>query len=77
MVFDLSLVNLMGPVPAKLIEGFNHWKTSLTDTVLGGPVTPEPGFALDQLREILQMRGLFAGGLFGEVLVVLGNKGEL
>ena len=49
MVLDLRLVDLMRPVPAKLIEGFNHRKARLANTVLGGLVTPEPGFALDQL----------------------------
>jgi len=70
-------VDLGGPVPAKLIPGFEHRKARLANAVLGGAVAPPVGFAFDQLAEILDVGALLVSGLLGQLALVLGDKAEL
>jgi hypothetical protein len=77
MMLHLGPVNLSRPVPAELIQGFDHWKASLSNAVLGSAVAPPVGFPFNELAEILDVGARFGGGLLGQVLIVLGDKGEL
>jgi hypothetical protein len=75
-MLHLSAVNLGGPIPAKLIQGFNDWKASQANAIVGGAVAPQEGFAFDQLAEIVDMGPLLVGRLLGEGPVVFRDKGE-
>ncbi len=77
MILHLHAVNHRGPVPAKLIEGFDHRKAGLANAVLRGAVSSQVGLALRQSGQIVDMRPLLDGGLLGQFVVVLGHKGQL
>src|SRR5215831_6152271 len=77
VMLHLGAVNLRGPVPAKLIQGFNHRKASEANTVFRSAVAPQEGFAFDEMAEIVEMGPLLMRGLLGQIAVVLSNKGEL
>src|SRR5919109_4798957 len=77
VMLHLGTVNLRGPVPTKLIQGFNHRKASEANTVFRSAVAPQEGFAFDEMAEIVEMGPLLVRGLLGQVAVVLSNKGEL
>jgi len=73
----LGAVKLRGPVPAQLIQGFNHREAGQTKAVFRGAVAPQEGFACDEMAEIVEMGLLLVRGLLGQVAVGLSKKGEL
>ena len=76
-MLDQVSVDLSGPVPAKLIQGFNHGEARQANAVFRGPVAPQERLAFDEMAEIVEMGPLLVGGLLGDLTVVLGDKGEL
>jgi hypothetical protein len=58
------------PAPLEVIEGFDDWKARVPDAPLDAAALAHRGLALDQQRQIIQMRALLLGGLDGQLLVV-------
>ena len=77
VVLHLEAVNLSGPVPAKLIEGFDDGESRLAQAVVGSTVAPHVCLAFDEPAEIVHMGPLFTSGLVGQVTVVLRDKRQL
>src|SRR5215468_6934077 len=73
----LGAVHLRGPVPAKLIQGFNHRKTRQANAVLGGAVAPPECLTFDEVTEIVEMGPLLVRGVLGQLAIVRSDKGEL
>src|SRR6202050_2386578 len=69
-VLDLRAVDLFGPAPLEVIEGFEHGEARVLDASLDAAVLPHRGFALNQLLQIIQVRALLLGGFGGQALVV-------
>ena len=69
-VLDLWAVDLFWPAPLEVFHGLEHGEAGFSDAPLDGAVLAHGGLALDQLRQILQMRELLVGGFAGEFLVV-------
>jgi hypothetical protein len=69
-VLDLWAVDLFGPTPLEIIEGFEHWKARILDASLDAAVLPHRGLALNQLLQIIQVRALLLGSFGGQGLVV-------
>src|SRR4030095_2400793 len=73
----LGAVNLCGPVPTKLIQGFNHRKAREANAVLGGVVAPSECLTFNEVTEIVEMGPLLVRGVLGQLAIVLSDKGEL
>jgi hypothetical protein len=54
----------------EVIEGFEHGEARILDPSLDAAVLAHGGFALNQLRQIIQVRAVVFGGLAGKGLVV-------
>jgi hypothetical protein len=76
-VLDLRAVDLFGPTPLEVIEGFEHGKARVSDPSLDAAVLPHGGLALDQLLQIIQVRALLLGGFGGQGLVVALDVGQV
>jgi len=76
-VLHLEAVHLSGPVPAKLIEGFDDGGSRLAQAVVGSTVAPHVRLAFDEPAERVHMGPLFSSGLVGQVTVVLRDKRQL
>jgi hypothetical protein len=72
-VLDLRAVDLFGPVPLEVIEGFEHGEARVVDASLDAAVLAHRGLALNQLLQIIQVRALLLGGFDGHGLVVALN----
>src|SRR2546427_4968256 len=55
VVLHLETVHLGGPVPAKLIEGFDDWKACLANAILGGTVAPQVRLAFEESAQVVHM----------------------
>jgi hypothetical protein len=69
-VLDLRAVDLFGPAPLEVIEGFEHGEARVPDAALDAAVLAHRGLALNQLLQIIQVRALLVGGSGGQGLVV-------
>jgi hypothetical protein len=69
-VLDLRAVDLFGPVPLEVIEGFEHGEARVLDASLDAAVLAHCSFALNQLLQIIQVRALLLGGFGSQGLVV-------
>jgi hypothetical protein len=77
VMLHLGAVHLRGPVPAQLIQGFQHRKAGQTPAVFRGAVAPQEGLACDEMAERVEMGPLLVRGLLGQVAVGLSHKGAL
>ena len=55
VVLHLEAVNLGGPVPAKLIQGFDDGKACLANAIFGGAVAPQVRLAFDESGQVVHM----------------------
>src|SRR6266446_5022312 len=69
-VLDLRAVDLFGPAPLEVIKGFEHGEARVPDASLDAAVLAHGSLALNQLRQIIQVRALLLGGFGGQGLVV-------
>jgi hypothetical protein len=76
-VLDLRAVDLFGPTPLEVIEGFEHGEARVPDPPLDAAVLAHGGLALNQLLQIIQVRALLLGGFGGQGLVVAMDVGQL
>src|SRR6202049_3129257 len=76
-VLDLRAVDLFGPTPLEVIEGFDHGEARVPDPPLDAAVLAHRGLALNQLLQIIQVRALLLGGFGGQGLVVALNVVQL
>ena len=75
-VLDLEAVDLLGPVPAEGVEGFDDGEAGGLDAPGDGAVGAQGGFAFDELGEVVEVgEGVFGGG-GGEGLAVLCEEGR-
>jgi hypothetical protein len=69
-ILDLRAVDLFGPTPLEIIEGFEHGKARILDASLDAAVLAHRGLALNQLLQIIQVRALLLGGPGGQGVVM-------
>ena len=77
MVLHLEAVNLGGPVPAHLRQGFDDRKACLATAIVGRAVAPPGRLACAESGQVLDMGPLLARRLCGQFAIVLCEKGEL
>ena len=65
-VFDLQFVDLLGPVPAELIEGLEDGEAGGADAPLHGALLAGAAFALEQALQIVRVRPALRGRGGGE-----------
>ena len=73
----MRAVDLLGPTPLEVIEGFEHGEAGVLDPLLDAAVLAHGGLAFDQLRQIIQVRAPLLRGFGGEGLVVALDVVEL
>lgn len=76
-VLDLGAIDLFGPGPIKIIDGFNKGETGVLNAVLQRPVGPLLDFTLKQSGEDFFRRPLVLGGLADYFGIMLAHKGKL
>ncbi len=76
-MLHLSPVDLFGPGPVKLVEGFNDGKACCGNPPSDAAVLPALAFAFNEPREVLQWSPLLTSGLGGEGLMVFLDKGQV
>jgi hypothetical protein len=54
-ILDLKAIDLFGPTPVELLEGFEHWEAGELDPALGAMVLAQVGFPFDELGQILEL----------------------
>ncbi len=75
-ILDLQTVDLLGPVPAEGVEGFDDGEARGLDAPGDAAVGAQGGFAFDELGEVVEVgQGVFGGG-GGEGLAVLSEEGQ-
>ena len=76
-VLDLEAVDLFGPIPAELFEGFEDGEAGFLDAALDGALAALMELAFDQALEILKVIPMLLGGLLGGGRGVLFDEGQL
>ena len=76
-VLDLWPVDLLRPAPVELIEGLEHRKAGESDPSLDTAVFAPVGLALDESRQIVDMRPLFGSGFLDQRFKVLEHIRQL
>ena len=74
-ILDLGAVDFLRPVPLEGIEGFNQWEARPSHQTVDTTALTGVCFLFDEALQELQVGPVFGGGLFGEGLVMLADKG--
>jgi hypothetical protein len=75
-VLHLGAIDLLGPVPVKLVQSFDQGKASRRNPPSDATVLVPLALAFDKPSEVLPMTPLLASGLSGEGLMVFTNEGQ-
>ena len=70
-VLYLGAIDLLGPVPVELVEGFDAGETGGGHSPFNGELLAPEGFAIDQSSQIIHMSPLFLGRFASQSRVVL------
>jgi hypothetical protein len=65
-ILHLEAVEFLGPIPAKLLEGFENRKTSGFDPTLDGELTALVELSVDQSAQVFDMVPMLLGRLLGQ-----------
>jgi hypothetical protein len=76
-VLDLEAIDLFGPIPLELVEGFEDRKARPADAPVGSAILFACGLSGDEFAEIVHMGPVFFRCLLGHLRVVIEKKGEL
>src|SRR5499426_4553211 len=76
VVLYLETVNPGGPVPAKLLQGFDDGEARQPNTAFGGAVASTLRLAFRESGQVVDMRPRLLGRLSGEFRIVLCDKSE-
>ena len=76
-VLDLRPVDLLGPAPVELFQGFEHWEAGGDDTPSHRAVHLPQGLPFHQAAQVIHRRPVLLGGLVGQTLIVLLHIGQL
>src|SRR6516164_3126328 len=69
-VLDLQAIDLFGPAPLEVIEGFADGKAGVANSSFDAAHLTRGELTLNELREIIEVRALLLGGFAGQGLVV-------
>ena len=72
-VLHLGAVDFLGPVPVKLVEGFETGEAGGGDAAFDGQLMPALGLAVNEPGQIIHMRPLLLRGLGGQLRILLGH----
>ena len=75
-ILHVGAIDLLGPGPVELFEGFHYREARGLKAALGGPVLAPECFALGQAAQEVQWRPVFLRRFFGQGEVVLLKIGE-
>ena len=74
-ILDLEAIDFLGPVPLERIEGFDEREAGQSHPAFDATTLTGLCLAFDEPFKKLQMGPMLGGGLLGEGLVVLADKG--
>ena len=75
-ILHVGAIDLLGPGPVELFEGFDHGEARHLDAALGCPILAPERLAFDQAAQKVQRRPVLLRRLLGQGLVVLLKIGE-
>jgi hypothetical protein len=76
-VLDGHAVDFLGPVPLKLLEGFDDGEPRHSDFALNGAVPTGVDFSAGEVLEVLDVCPVVPGGLIGRSLVMLVHEAKI
>jgi hypothetical protein len=75
-VLHLGAIDLLGPVPIERVEGLEERKPGRGNSPSDRAVLATVVFSFDELSKILLVSPMVTGGLIGQVLVMVRDKGQ-
>jgi hypothetical protein len=77
VVLHLEAVNLGGPIPAELLQGFDDGEAGEANAILRGAVASHVHFTLREVCQVVDVGPRLVGSLGRHLRVVLGDEGQL
>ena len=75
-MLHLGAVDLFGPIPVELIEGFDDGKTRLRDPASDRAVLASLALAFQKATKVLLVSPLLASGLVSQSLIIFLNEAQ-
>ena len=75
-VFDLKVVDLLGPVPAERVHGLDHGEARVADAPGDGTALAGAAFAFHEAPQVVEVRPAFRRGVGGECFALRGDVAE-